>query len=96
MEIKRFFLSFVFYRELSIVEVLRIIDGFLMFFFTFSGFSPKISSILLKIVNNSTVSFIFRDKKSSVDKFHLVFPAKIMAKYFKIHSFSSKVARNKL
>ena len=70
-----------------------------MFLFTFSGFLHKILSILLKIVkivDNSTVNFILRDRKSSVDNFHLVFLAKIMAKFFKIQPFSSKIARNKL
>ena len=97
--IKKIFFEFRILRELSIVEILRIIAGFPMFLFTFFGFSPNISSILLKIVkffNNSTVNFIFRDRNSSVDNFHLVFLAKIMAKYFRIQPFLSKTARNKL
>ena len=95
--IKKIFLNFGFYRELPIVKILRNIDEFPMFLFLFSGFSLKISSILIKIgkiVNNSTVNFIFRDRKSGVDNFHLVFLAKIMDKYFKIQHFSSKIARN--
>ena len=70
-----------------------------MFLFTFSGFSPKVSTISLKIVkidDNSTVNFILRDRKNSIDNFHLVFLAKIRNKYFKIQPFSSKMARNKL
>ena len=67
--------------------------------FTFSGIFPIISSILLKfviIINNSTVNFIFRDKKSFVDHFDSVFLAKISAKYFKIQPFSSEIARNRI
>ena len=64
--IKKIFLNFIFYMELSRFEVLWIIDGFPLFLFTFSRISPKISSVLLKIVkvvNKSTVDFVFRDKQ---------------------------------
>ena len=64
--IKKIIWNFVFYRELSKLEFLWIIDEFPLFLFTFSRISSKISSILLKIVkivNNSTVDFIFKDQK---------------------------------
>ena len=65
-EIKKIFLNFVFYRELSRFEVLRMVDEFLSPLLTLSGISHKISSILLKIVkivNNSTVYFVFKETK---------------------------------
>ena len=83
----------------GVIEVFWIIDWFPMFLLTLSGISPKISSILIKIVkivNNSTVNFIFRDRKSIVDNFYLNFLSKTLAKFFKIQPFSSKIARNKL
>ena len=61
--IKKIFLNFVFYRELSRLEVLWIVDGNQLFLFTFSGFLRKFSSILLKFVNfynNKVVGFPFQ------------------------------------
>ena len=68
------------------------------FYSHFPEFSPKFSSILLKfakIVNNSTIDFIFKDKKYC-SFFGLNFLAKILAKYFKIQPISSKIVQNKL
>ena len=49
-EIKKILLNFVFYRELSMFEILWIIDEFPLFLFTHSGILPKMLSFLLKIV----------------------------------------------
>ena len=60
---KKIFLIFVFYRELSRIEVLWKVDGNPLFLFTFSGFLSKFSSILLKFVNfykNNAVGFTFQ------------------------------------
>ena len=98
MELKKIFLNFVHYRELSRFEILWIIDGFPLFLYTFSGISPKISSILLKSEKILTVILLllFLQRKSTVDYFDKIFRAKILAKYFQIQPFSSKNARNKL
>ena len=63
------------------------------FYSHFPEFLPKFLSILLKyvkIVNNSTVDFISKDKKV-YDYIDLIFLAKILAKYFKIQLFHQKL-----
>ena len=98
--IKKIFLNFVIYRELSRFEILWVIDGSPVFLFTFSGISPKISSIFnknfIKIVYNSTVDLIFSNKKVFFDYFDIIFLAQILVKCLKIQPFSTKLARSKL
>ena len=84
---KKTFSNFVFYRELSRFAVLWKLHGHPLFFSHFPEFRPKILSILfkiVKIVNNSTVNFMFGDRKSVVDNFQIIFLAKTAGCYKRI------------
>ena len=63
-----------------------------MFLFTFSGISPKFFSILLKIVNTSSVDFILRNKKKVFfEYFCLIFSAKFWLNFSKFSFFHQKL-----
>ena len=97
--IKKIFLIFVFYRELSRFKLLRKLVNSHCFYSHFPEFLPKFSPILLrfvKIFKNSVVYFIFKDKQAFLIVFIKFLWPKILYKYFKTQPFSSKTARNKL
>ena len=65
--IKKIFLIFAFYRELSRFKLLRKLVNSHCFYSYFPEFLPKFSPILLKFVKifkNSVVDFIFKDKQA--------------------------------
>ena len=97
MEIKRFF-SFSFftrsYRGLNFEENrVSSVD----FIHIFGNFLTKISLIFLKfakIILTKCCLFYLKRQKSFIGYFSFIFLSKILAKYFKIQTFSSKTARN--
>ena len=97
--IKKIFLIFVFYRELSRFKLLRKLVNLRCFYSHFPELLPKFSPIFLKFVKifkNSFVDFIFKDKQALLIVLIKFLWSKILDKYFKIQPFSSKTARNKL
>ena len=97
--IKKIFLIFGFYRELSRFKLLRKLVNSHCFYSNFPEFLPKFSPILLKFVKifkNSVVDFISKDKQALLIVLIKFLWSKILDRYFKIQPFSSKTARSKL